>query len=114
MPRGREPFAGNSGGADAGGRSVDKTMFLVYFMTMIRININEAKTHLSRYLARLRRGEVIVICKRNEPIAEIRALPRARKRKRPIGLARGRLTVPASFFEPLPENLMREFEGRDR
>jgi antitoxin (DNA-binding transcriptional repressor) of toxin-antitoxin stability system len=81
---------------------------------MIRINIHEAKTNLSRYLARLRRGEVIVLCKRNVPIAELRPLPPARDRKRPIGLARGRLKVPASFFQPLPEDLVQGFERRRR
>ena len=85
-----------------------------YYMVMIRINIHEAKAHLSRYLARVRRGEVIVLCKRNEPIAEIRPLPPTRNRKRPVGLARGELAVPGSFFEPLPEDLVREFEGRGR
>lgn len=79
---------------------------------MIRVNIHEAKTHLSRYLARLREGESIVICRRNVPIAEIRPLPRARARRRPIGLGKGTVRVPPSFFKPLPETLLRAFEGR--
>jgi len=81
---------------------------------MIKINIHQAKTHLSRYLARLRPGDVIVLCRRNIPIAEIRPLPPARARKRPVGLARGEFSVPASFFTPLPEDLVRDFEGRGR
>ena len=36
---------------------------------MIRLNIHEAKTHLSRYLARLAEGELILLCKRNVPVA---------------------------------------------
>ena len=39
---------------------------------MIRLNIHEAKTHLSKYLAKLEKGETILLCRRNEPIAEIR------------------------------------------
>jgi hypothetical protein len=35
------------------------------------------------------------------------------KKKRPIGLAKGQFTVPTSFFEPLPIELMRAFEGND-
>ena len=38
----------------------------------------------SRYVARLREGETILLCRRNEPGAEIRALPRARNERRPI------------------------------
>lgn len=78
---------------------------------MIRINIHEAKTHLSRYLARLERGETIVLCRRNVPIAEIRPLPARPVEPRPIGLAKGRITVPPSFFEPLPTELVEAFEG---
>jgi len=76
---------------------------------MIKLNVHEAKTHLSRYLERLARGETILLCKRNIPIAEIRPLPRQRKTKRPIGLAKGKFKVPPEFFEPLPSELVDAF-----
>ena len=79
---------------------------------MIRLNIHEAKTHLSRYLKRLARGERIVLCLRNVPIAEIRPLPAPETKPRPIGLAKGRFSVPPSFFQPLPDDVVRMFEGR--
>ena len=79
---------------------------------MIRLNIHEAKTHLSEYLDRLETGETIVLCKRNTPVAEIRALPRARKTKRPIGLAKGRFKVSKKFFHPLPDEILNAFEGK--
>ena len=78
---------------------------------MIKLNIHEAKTHLSRYLSRLEKGETILLCKRNLPIAEIRPIPRPRKKPRPVGLARPRFKVPAKFFEPLPDELIAAFEG---
>ena len=78
---------------------------------MIRLNMHEAKTHLSRYVARLQEGETILLCRRNEPVAEIRALPRTRDKPRPIGLAHGQFTVPDSFFEPLPDDVIESFEG---
>ena len=79
---------------------------------MIRLNIHEAKTHLSRYLKALAEGEVIVLCKRNVPIAEIRGLPGRQDEPRPIGLAREVFEVPPAFFESLPEDLVEAFEGR--
>lgn len=81
---------------------------------MIRINIHEAKTHLSRYLERLRHGEVIILCKRNVPIAEIRPTPAARTRQRPVGLAKGELEIPDSFFAPLPDSVLAEFDRGGR
>lgn len=78
---------------------------------MKKVNVQEAKTHLSRYLERVEGGETIVICRRNEPIAEIKPLRRPRTKPRPLGLAAGALRVPPSFFEELPEDLLRSFEG---
>jgi len=78
---------------------------------MIRLNIHEAKTHLSKYLARLKKGETIVLCRRNVPIAEIRPLQPEQKRRRPVGLARGSFEVPPEFHEPLPEELQRAWSG---
>ena len=89
-------------------------MFMVYYLVMIRINIHEAKTHLSRYLERLRKGERILLCKRNVPIAEIVPLPSARTRRRPIGRATGEFQVPESFFEPLPDDVLGDFAGEAR
>jgi antitoxin (DNA-binding transcriptional repressor) of toxin-antitoxin stability system len=79
---------------------------------MIRLNIHEAKTHLSRYLGKLARGETILLCKRNIPIAEVRPLRPHRKAKRTIGLAKGKVKVPSDFFEPLPAEIINAFHGR--
>ena len=77
---------------------------------MIQINIAEAKAHFSRYVERVEKGETVVVCRRNVPVAEIRPLPQAPRQERPVGIDRG-MTVPASFFEPLPEALLDAFEG---
>ena len=41
---------------------------------MIQVNIQEAKTHLSRYLDRVAQGEVVIVCRHNQPVAELRAV----------------------------------------
>jgi antitoxin (DNA-binding transcriptional repressor) of toxin-antitoxin stability system len=76
---------------------------------MIKLNIHEAKTHLSKYLAKLKAGDRILLCKRNHPVAQITPLPKALARPRPIGLAQGIFIVPRSFFDPLPEELLEAF-----
>jgi antitoxin (DNA-binding transcriptional repressor) of toxin-antitoxin stability system len=78
---------------------------------MIRLNVHEAKTHLSSHLARLAKGESILLCKRNTPIAEIRPIPAPRHAKRPLGLAKGKFKVPPAFFKPLPRSLLKAFQG---
>jgi antitoxin (DNA-binding transcriptional repressor) of toxin-antitoxin stability system len=78
---------------------------------MKRVNIHEAKTHLSRYLAQLEPGEVLVICKNNQPVAELRALPKRLRRQRPWGIDRGAFVVPRDFNEPLPDEQLAAWEG---
>jgi antitoxin (DNA-binding transcriptional repressor) of toxin-antitoxin stability system len=78
---------------------------------MKRLNIHEAKTHLSRELADLGPGDVIVICRNNEPVAELRALPRRLLRRRPWGVDRGVFTVPGDINAPLPEEELATWEA---
>jgi antitoxin (DNA-binding transcriptional repressor) of toxin-antitoxin stability system len=78
---------------------------------MIKLNIHEAKTHLSKYLAKLKAGDRILLCRRNHPVAEITPLPKAPTRPRPIGLAKGQFMIPNAFFDPLSEELLQAFEG---
>jgi len=78
---------------------------------MIVVNIFEAKAKLSEYLDMAAQGERVLICKRNRPIVELHAVQSARTAPRPVGLGRGRLTVPSSFFDPLPEDVLGGFEG---
>ena len=73
--------------------------------------MHEAKTHLSRYVERVSAGETVVLCRRNRAVAEIRPLPQAPAKPRPFGLAKGDFSVPSSFFEPLPDDVIDAFEG---
>ena len=79
---------------------------------MMKLNIHEARTHLSRYLKHLEAGETILLYKHNVPIAEIRPLPQQRTTPRPLGTAKGKVNVQPEFFELLPEELLGAFEGR--
>ena len=79
---------------------------------MIKLNIHEAKTHLSKYLERVAQGEIIILCKRNIPIAEIRPISQGCQTKRPIGLAKGKFEVPPDFFLPLPDDIIDSFHGK--
>jgi len=53
-----------------------------------------------------------MIRKRNMPVVEIRPLPKARKTKRPIGLAKGRFKISRKFFYSLPDEILNAFEGK--
>ena len=69
-------------------------------VNMTTININEAKTHLSRYAKRVKAGETIILCDRNVPFAELRPLPLKKKSgKRRLGQLKGQCPVDKEFFE---------------
>ena len=84
---------------------------MVIIMVMLKVNIAEAKAKLSEYLATVARGETVLICNRNTPIAEIRAVPQPEKRRRPVGLGKGQFRVPPRFFQPLPDDVVAAFQG---
>jgi len=76
------------------------------------VNIQDAKTHLSQYLDQVQKGEVVVVCRHNKPVAEIRSLrPELGQGIPEFGIYDG-FGVSAEFFEPLPDDLLGAFEGR--
>jgi prevent-host-death family protein len=79
---------------------------------MTTVNVHAAKTHLSRLLARVRRGEVIVIAKAGKPIARLVPYEEPVKRRIP-GLQAGRIWIAPDFDEPLPEDLLSAFYADD-
>ncbi len=72
---------------------------------MTNLNIHEAKTHLSRYLERVQKGETIIICRNDVPIAQLTPLPKVEKAKRKLfGLGKGKGKILPSFFEDLTDD----------
>lgn len=69
---------------------------------MTKLNIHEAKTHLSKYLRKVAAGEEVVICKNGQPIAQIIPFP-TQKRQSIMGCAKGMGSILPSFFEPWTE-----------
>jgi antitoxin (DNA-binding transcriptional repressor) of toxin-antitoxin stability system len=93
---------------------IDMTNIMTYNMIMITLNINEIKTHFSSFLEKVRGGEIVIVCKRNVPIAEIKPIATLPDKKRPIGLAGKEypdFKISDDFFEPLPEEMVAAFQG---
>jgi len=79
---------------------------------MIKVNIHQAKTHFSSYLAKLKKGETIVICNRNIPVAELRPIQSTSSKPRPIGLAKNKFKIPDEFFDELPQEFLNYFSHK--
>lgn len=69
---------------------------------MTKLNIHQAKTHLSRYLEKVQEGETVILCKNGVPIAQIVPF-REHPHKRPLGLAKGQGQISDKFFDELTD-----------
>lgn len=73
------------------------------------VNIHEAKTTLSRLIARVEAGEEVVLTRRNVPV--VRLLPvQESEPTRVFGDLKGAFEVPDTFFDPLPDDVLEEWE----
>ena len=74
------------------------------------VNVHEAKTHLSRLVEEAVNGEDIVIAKAGKP--KVRLVPVEDPPRRRFGtMGPGWADLPDSFFDPLPEEELRLWEG---
>jgi antitoxin (DNA-binding transcriptional repressor) of toxin-antitoxin stability system len=78
---------------------------------MSTITVQEVQHDLLAFLRRVEAGEAFLLVRDDRPLAEIRPLPAAATGPRPFGLCAGQFTVPADFDQPLPDDVLREFEG---
>ena len=75
----------------------------------MNVSVEEMKRDPEGVLHRVLEGETLVLVERDRPVAEIRPIEQVR-RPRPFGLAAGTFVVPDDFDDPLPDDVLRDFE----
>lgn len=71
------------------------------------VNVHEAKTHLSRLIQEVEQGAEVTIARAGRPVARLSAyIPQQRE----MGFDRGNVWIAPDFDDPLPDNLLEEFE----
>jgi prevent-host-death family protein len=83
-------------------------MSLIYATKMITVNTHQAKSQLSKLLAAVEEGEVVLICRSGKPVAEMKAVAPARDRLKPdralkVKFARGFNPTEPATEEDWPE-----------
>ncbi len=76
-----------------------------------QVNIHQAKTNFSRFLARVELGEEIIISNRGIPVAKLVPYRPSTNRIAALGMDQGLYTVPDDFNDPLPPDLLAAFNG---
>jgi prevent-host-death family protein len=74
---------------------------------MANISVSQARAELSRLIERALAGEEIVITRRGKPTDRPLPVEQAQPRRKP-GPLKG-LFVPASFLDPLPDDIIDAF-----
>lgn len=77
----------------------------------MNVTVEEVEKHPHEYLQRVLEGETLVLFRTEQPVAEIRPLS-GEAGLRPFGLAKGEFVVPDDFDDPLPSDLIDQFEGK--
>jgi prevent-host-death family protein len=69
-----------------------------------KVNVHEAKTHFSSLLARVEKGEEIIICECGKPVAWLHAVEE-KTVNRILGDAEGKVIIAENFDAPLPQSI---------
>jgi prevent-host-death family protein len=77
---------------------------------MTVVNIDDAKTQLSKLVEEAAAGNDVVIARRGKPVARLTRLGSS-KRKLKFGVLKGKIKVSADFDAPLPNEVSRRFGG---
>ena len=77
---------------------------------IMQLNLYDAKTRLSELVEAASHGETVVIAKAGRPLAKLGPVDVVRKPVR-LGLMKGKIKIASDFDAPLPEAVLREFEG---
>lgn len=78
---------------------------------MHTVNIHEAKTHLSKLVEEVSKGQEVVIAKAGKPMAKLTGIGSAKPIRKP-GFLKGKIKIADDFDAPLPEDLLDAFEGK--
>lgn len=88
---------------------LDLVIGLVYYEAMTMVNVQEAKTQLSRLLGLVEAGEEVVIARYGKPVARLVRVTPAGRRRRP-GTWRDSLRIADDFNDELDADWMDSLE----
>lgn len=77
------------------------------------ISMHVAKSTLSKLVQRAVAGEPVYIGAYGRAVVKLVPVDAAEKPARVFGFMKGRLTLPADLEDPLPDDVVRLFEGPD-
>jgi len=80
---------------------------------MEKVNMHQAKTHLSRYIEAAEKGQETVIARAGKAVAKIVPLSTVTQFRK-LGLLNGKGRIPDDFNAPLPDSVLAGFTGKKK
>ena len=79
---------------------------------MSTISVQDVQRDPMAFFRRVEAGESFLIVQGGHALAEVRPMPTLATQIRPFGLCAGQFTVTADFDRPLPDEIIKDFEGQ--
>ena len=79
---------------------------------MTTVNLSDMERDLAGYPHRVQAGETLLVVEADQMLAEIKPVPNhvLKRKPRPFGARKGDFIVPDNFDDPLPEEILQDFE----
>ncbi len=81
-------------------------------LVMKTVNMHQAKTHLSRLVGEVERGEEVIIARAGRPVARLAPVEQHLQPRLP-GALKGKIWIAADFDDPLPPDILAAFYGEN-
>ena len=78
---------------------------------MATVNLDEMGVNLYSLLERVEAGEEVTIARNGKPVAKLTPVRERVRGKRQFGSMKGLIKFDDSFFDPLPEEELKAWEG---
>jgi antitoxin (DNA-binding transcriptional repressor) of toxin-antitoxin stability system len=78
---------------------------------MSTISVQDIQRDPLAFLRRVEAGESLIVTQGERPVAEIRPLAGTMSETRPYGLCAGQFVTPSGFDQPLPPDILNDFNG---
>ncbi|MBA4179899.1 MAG: hypothetical protein C0506_04850 [Anaerolinea sp.] len=79
---------------------------------MTTVNVHAAKTHFSRLLEAVERGEEVIIARRGKPVAKLVSCE-GEVRKVRLGGSAGEVVIHPEFYDEMTEEELEDWYGKD-
>jgi prevent-host-death family protein len=79
---------------------------------MATVSVYDARAGLSRLIDRALAGEEVVITRKGKPVVKLSPVAESREPRR-LGELEGEFEVPDGLLDPLPDDLLEDFYGKD-